>query len=42
MKGEKPRNLLVDELFTIEIDLKFKEVRAKCKYCHKELDKNAS
>ena len=42
MKRGKPQNLLVDELFTIVINPKFKKARAKCKYCHKELDRNAS
>ena len=42
MKGGKPRNLLVEKSFTIVINPKFKGARAECKYCHKELDRNAS
>ncbi len=42
LKGGKPRNVLVDESFIQVINDKYKGVRVTCKYCQKELNKNAS
>ncbi len=42
LKGSKPRNAIVEESFRKIKDDRFKDARAACKYCQKELDKNTS
>ncbi len=42
LKEDKPRNAIVEESFRKINNDKFKDARAACKYCQKELDKNTS